>query len=129
MARPDHANQALDQGLEFGPRLAVVFVRVERAYLLRPWTGMKTAEPTANAGHHGGGDASDAEPRLRLFTTAHRAGRHTLRRVGGWIEHLDGTFVETCAGQGSPLLWMRPMERAVPGAKGQVEGGVWDCHR
>ena len=119
VARPDQANEAFDQGLELRPRLAVVFVRIERTHFLRPRTGMKAAESTLNADHDGRRHARDREPRSRLLAVADGTGRYALRRVGRWIERLDGKFVETCAGQGKPLLRMKPMDRAVPAPKGQ----------
>jgi hypothetical protein len=80
---------------------------------------MKAADSTPNADHYGRRHARDREPGSRLLTGADRTGRYALRRVESWIERLDGILVETCAGQGIPLIPMKPMDRAAPVPKGQ----------
>jgi hypothetical protein len=89
---------------------------------------MKATEAALNADDYRRGNTRDTEVRLHRLTAAHRTRRNSGHRVGGWIQRLDGTLIETCAGQGRTPS-DEAMKRAAPGGKGQVERAIGIPHQ
>jgi hypothetical protein len=96
---PHQSNQALDERLELGAGLAVVFVRVEAANLLGVGLRIEAPEATAAAHHDGRGETFHLEAGSSLPAAADGTGRHGLHRLRGRRQRTNRGFVEFKGGQ------------------------------